>query len=361
MPPIPNRRVLFNEIPPADGYPIPGKTTVYDTSAEIDLENAPLSKDSILVKVICLSLDPYMRSRMRKPDVPGYVPPFILHEPISGHGVSVVLRSRNPHFKEGAHVRGFMDFAEYCIIEGDGFPMQSLILLKNDLQLPWSLYVGILGVPGRTAVFGWREYVKPKARGVAFITTGAGAVGSLVIQLAKRDGMKVIASAGTDDKVNFMNELGADVAFNYHTNSTKDILREHGPLDVYWDNVGGEVLDLALENAAFSASFVECGMITTYNSTNAYPFKNMFNIISKNIQINGFLTRTLLEKHEEEFLQIIPKMVGDGELKYREDITSGLANTGSALLDLLTGKNTGKSIVIVNEGNSIGRFPKSVM
>ncbi|KAF9027541.1 NAD(P)-binding protein [Hymenopellis radicata] len=343
---VPNRCVLFHEVP--TGYPIPGRTTIYDTSTTIDLENVALSPGGILVKVICLSLDPYMRSRMREPSVPGYVPPFTLHEPISGHGVGLVLRTRNPRFPEGAHVRGFMDFAEYCVLQGDSFSMQSLILLNNDIQLPWSLYVGILGMPGRTALFGWKEYVRPQVGEVVFVTTGAG---DLVIQLAKRDGMKVVASAGTDDKVQYMKELGADVAFNYKSTSTKDILERHGPINVYWDHVGGEVLDLALEYAAESASFVECGMITAYNSKDPYPFKNMFNIISRNIQMNGFLARTLLVKHDEEFLKTIPKMVAQGELKYREDITSGLAQADSALLELLTGRNTGKSVVMVDEGD----------
>ncbi|KAJ7585022.1 alcohol dehydrogenase [Mycena floridula] len=335
----------------ATGYPIPGRTTVYDTSASIDLENVTLTHGSILVKVLCVSLDPYMRSRMRDPAVPDYVPPFTLHEPITAHGVGLVLRSENSRFGEGAHVRGFMDLSEYCVLAGDSFSIQSLILLNNNLELPWSLYIGILGVPGRTAVFGWKEYVKPKPGGIAFITTGAGAVGSLVIQLAKRDGMKIVASAGTDNKVEYMKELGADIAFNYNTSSTKEILVAHGPIDLYWDNVGGEILDLALENAANSATFVECGMMAGYNSKAPYPFKNLFNLISRNIQMTGFLTRNLIQKHEEEFLRTVPKMVANGELKYREDITLGLADADSALLNLLTGRNTGKSIVMVNEGN----------
>lgn len=122
-------------------------------------------------------------------------------------------------------------------------------------------------MPGKTADFGWREFSTAKEGDIAFVTAGAGPVGQLVIQLAKLEGLKVIASAGSDEKVEYLKTLGADVAFNYKTNKTTDVLAKEGPIDVFWDNVGGETLEAAIENAAVGARFIECGMISVYNAT----------------------------------------------------------------------------------------------
>ena len=120
---------------------------------------------------------------------------------------------------------------------------------------------------GKTADFGWKEFSAAKVGDVAFITAGAGPVGQLVIQLAKLDGLKVIASAGSDEKVAYLKTLGADVAFNYKTNKTAEVLEKEGPINVYWDNVGGETLEAAINHAAIGARFIECGMISAYNAT----------------------------------------------------------------------------------------------
>lgn len=122
-------------------------------------------------------------------------------------------------------------------------------------------------MPGKTADFGWKELSLAKKGEVAFVTAGAGPVGQLVIQLAKLDGLKVIASAGSDEKVEYLKTLGADVAFNYKTSKTAEVLDKEGPINVYWDNVGGETLEAAIDHAAVGARFIECGMISGYNNT----------------------------------------------------------------------------------------------
>lgn len=140
-------------------------------------------------------------------------------------------------------------------------------VIENKENLPWTAYLGVLGMPGKTADFGWREFSNAKEGDIAFVTAGAGPVGQLVIQLAKLEGLKVIASAGSDEKVEYLKTLGADVVFNYKTNKTTDVLAKEGPIDVFWDNVGGETLEAAIENAAVGARFIECGMISVYNAT----------------------------------------------------------------------------------------------
>ncbi|KAF9470780.1 NAD(P)-binding protein, partial [Pholiota conissans] len=259
MAPIINGRILFNSVP--TGFPEPGKTTIYDTTQTIDLESIALD-GGVLIKVLELSVDPYMRGRMRDPSVKSYAPAFVIGEPTYGFGVGVVVRSENPAFKTNDHVYGILEHQHY-IIKKD---VSRIKVITNPNNLPWSTFIGVLGMPGRTAFMAWKEFSKAKPGETVFVSTGAGPVGSLVIQLAKKDGLKVIGSAGSEEKVQFMKEIGADVAFNYKTTKTAEVLEKEGPIDVYWDNVGGATLDAALEAASKGARFIECGMISTYNT-----------------------------------------------------------------------------------------------
>ncbi|KAF9806657.1 hypothetical protein IEO21_08612 [Rhodonia placenta] len=195
-------------------------------------------------------------------------------------------------------------------------------VLENKENLPWSTYVGVCGMPGQTAHHAWREFAHPQKGDVAFVTTGAGPVGATVIQLAKKDGLKVIASAGSDEKVEFMKSLGADVVFNYKTEKTADVLH-------YWDNVGGETLEAAIDAAAPRARFIECGMISAYNGQAPYHVKNLVLI------------------HLAEFYRDVPAAVARGEIKYLEDRKLGLEHAGEAIVDVQTGRNKGKSVIVV--------------
>ncbi|KAH7925054.1 alcohol dehydrogenase [Leucogyrophana mollusca] len=339
MAPITNGRHLFNEVP--TGYPIPGRTTVYDASQTIDLDCAPLD-GGFLLKTLVLSIDPYMRGRMRDLSKTSYSAPYELGKPIFGFGVGVVLRSEHPTIKAGSHLYGIFLFQEYTI-QSDA---KWLEVVENKEKLPWSVYVGAAGMPGQTAYSAWKKFAQAKRGEIVFVTTGAGAVGSQVIQLAKRDGLRVIASAGSEDKVQFMKELGADVAFNYKTTNTLEVLQKEGPIDVYWDNVGGETLDAAFEAAAKHARFIECGMISSYN-TAPYLLKNMMNVVSKEIKMSGFIVTSIFSEFKETFYTEIPAMLANGQLKYREDITRGLEHVGEAILAVLKGTNVGKSVIVV--------------
>ncbi|KAL6298349.1 alcohol dehydrogenase [Sparassis latifolia] len=342
MAPVTNGRLLFNEIP--TGYPEPGKTTVYDTSQTIDLENVSL-KGGSLVKVLVLSSDPYLRGRMRDVTIPSYSPAFPIGEPLDNHGIGLVLRSEDPTLKAGDHVYGILPFEQYTIQERGA----RLHVLKNEVKIPWSTYIGVCGMPGQTAYCAWKEYASTKKGEVAFVTSGSGPVGATVIQLAKAEGLKVIASAGSDEKVAFIRSIGADVAFNYKKESTLEVLRKEGPINVFWDNVGGETLEAAIDTAAVGARFLMCGCISEYNGQPPYAVKNLSLIVGKQLKISGFIVFNLLAKYGQQFYAEIPKRVASGEIKYLEDATRGLENAGQAILDVQKGLNKGKKVIVVAE------------
>ncbi|OBZ77792.1 Zinc-type alcohol dehydrogenase-like protein PB24D3.08c [Grifola frondosa] len=312
MSPVTNARVLFNEIP--TGYPGPS-TTIYDTSLKIDLENVPL-EGGFLVKILVLSMDPYVRGRMRDPSDGNKGPPaFTLGEPMSNYGVGVILRSESQAFKHGDHLYGQFPFQQYYV----GKTATEFQILKNEVNLPWSAYVGVCGMPGQTAYHGWKEFAHPKKGDVVFVTAGSGPVGATVIQLAKAEGLKVIASASTDAKV-----------------------------ACYWDNVGGETLEAALDGAAVGARFIECGMMSIYNRA-SYHIKNLVLIFAKQLHISGFIVSSLHHKYLEQFYREIPPKVASGEIKYKEDVKRGLEKTNEALIDAQFGRIHGKSVIIVAE------------
>jgi len=341
MAPVTNGRHLFNEVP--KGYPVPGKTTVYDASQKIDLETVPLN-GGFLLKTLALSIDLFMRGKMKDALTKHYSAAYVVGEPLENSGIAVVLRTENPEISVGDHLYGLLTFENYVISNN----AKAFRKIHNKEKLPWTAYLGVLGMPGKTASFAWQEYSAAQKGDIVFVTTGAGPVGSLVVQLAKLEGLKVIASAGSDDKVKFLKDLGADVAFNYKSANTREVLEKEGPINIFWDNVGGETLEIAIDTAADGARFIECGMISVYN-TEPYPIKNIALIVGKQIKIFGFIWKSLAPKYEAKFYEEMPGKVARGEIKYQEDKTIGLEHVGNAILAVLTGKNTAKSVIVVAE------------
>ncbi|OCH84743.1 NAD-P-binding protein [Obba rivulosa] len=313
MAPVKNGRHLFNEIP--TGYPEPGKTTIYDDSETIDLEKALLN-GGFLVKTLVVSIEPVILGRMRDQSIKSPIPPFHVGQPLNNYGVGKVLRSENSTFKPGDHIYGMLPFQEYFVAQDP----KRYKLLENKEGLSWSVYIGVCGMPGQTAYYGWKEWSSAKKGEVLFVTAASGPVGSTVVQLAKADGCKVIASAGSDEKVAFVSSIGADVAFNYKSVPTRKVLEKEGPIDIYWDNVGGEMLEAAIAAAGTFARFIECGMISQYNTQDPYPLENLFNIVTKQLKIYGFIVTSLHAKYEAQFYREIPCRVAAGEIKYKEDI-----------------------------------------
>ncbi|KAI0826167.1 alcohol dehydrogenase [Irpex lacteus] len=346
MAPVKNGRLIFMRHP--DEYPIPGKDIVYDESETIDLDDVPLV-GGFLVKTLVLSIDPYMRGKMRKIADAGTS--YEIGKPLDNDGVALVLRSEHPDVKAGDHIYARIPFQHYTVLrtlKGGQFARDG-IMLENQENLPWSIYCGVLGIPGQTAYCAWKEYASPVKGEVAFVSAAAGPVGSFVAQLAKMDGLKVIACAGSDEKVAFVKSLGVDYAFNYKNEDAAAVLEREGPIDIYWDNVGGPTLDAALANAARGARFIECGMISGYNVPGGDIVKNISMVVWREIKIFGFLAGTLLPKYADEFYAEVPGLVKGGNLKYLEDRMMGLENAGNAIESMQRGMNKGKSVVVVAE------------
>ncbi|KZT65252.1 alcohol dehydrogenase [Daedalea quercina L-15889] len=347
MAPVRNARVIFNSIPAPNTYPEPGKTTVYDDSQKIDPETVPLH-GGFLVKTLVLSIDPYMRGRMRDPSIPSYSPPYPLGKPLSNFAVGRVLRSEHPAVKAGDHIYGYLPFQEYAVFTDPAQLGDVFRVLENKERLPWSAYVGVCGMPGATAHHAWHAFADAKPGETVFVTAAAGPVGATVVQLAKAAGLKVIASAGSDEKVAFVKSLGADLVFNYKKEDAKTVLEREGGIDIYWDNVGGQTLEAALDAAHVHARFIECGMISGYNAE-PYAPKNLMLIVGKQIRINGFIVGSLYPKYRDQFYKEIPPMVASGQIKFSEDRSHGLEAAGEAILAVQKGTNNGKKVIVVAE------------
>ncbi|KAH7927489.1 NAD(P)-binding protein [Leucogyrophana mollusca] len=334
---ISNPRIVFNEIP--NGLPN-ATTLVVDGAQTIDLDEVPL-QGGILVKVLALSLDPYMRNRMRPADVPGDMPAFPLGDVVTGFGVGVVLRSETSLVNVDEHVYGFIAYQRYIVIpsiNGNALDMEGLGLqiIHNKYNLPWRYYVGILGMSGQTAYYGLKDISRPKAGETLFVSAASGAVGHLVVQFAKALGLKVIASCGSDQKVSLVKSLGADHVFNYKTVDTAAELKQHGPVDIYFDNVGGPTLEAAIENAAQKARFVLCGM-------------NLWLLNRYRVKMEGLIMTDWIDKYLEEFHEVVPRNLASGKLKYLEHAYYGMDRVGEAFVDLLTGMNVGKSVLVLED------------
>lgn len=233
---------IFKKVP--NGFPVPGQDLVTETRT-IDLDAVPAG--GLILKGLESSFDPYMRGRMRDPSVKSYFPGFTLDAPVTAHVVCKVLKSDAADFSEGDLVRAFTDIAEYSVV-----PKQALGAvekLHNPFGLETGLFVGQLGMPGITAWASLYEIGKPKKGETIFVSSAAGAVGMVVGQIAKKEGLRVIGSVGSDEKAEFIvKELGFDAATNYKKESPADALKRLAPdgVDIYYENVGGETLEATI-------------------------------------------------------------------------------------------------------------------
>ncbi|EOQ99290.1 Zinc-type alcohol dehydrogenase-like protein PB24D3.08c [Wallemia ichthyophaga EXF-994] len=347
---VQNKSVIFNEIPhgePKLDQTLKVKSDEFDTQQDI-------ADGSVMLKVITLSIDPYQRGRMRAPDSESYVPPFYVGQPIQNHGVARVLKSKNAAFKEGALVYGGLPFSEYMVLN-EQFA-QGLKDVSDSGIAPETL-VGACGMPGRTAYMSFYHVGQPKAGQSIYVSAGAGAVGALVIQYAKKTGLKVIASAGSAEKVELCRQVGADAAFNYKESSTKEEIKKFGGIDIFYDNVGGKMLDDVLEVINPDGLVIMCGAISQYNSAGEmYGLKNTVQLVFKRLTTKGFIVFYLHDKPsshpdfsgktlDDEFTAIVPKLVKEGSIKIKEHVYNGIEKAPEAFIDMLSGKNVGKVVV----------------
>ncbi|KAI5478560.1 zinc-binding alcohol dehydrogenase domain-containing protein [Pseudohyphozyma bogoriensis] len=332
-----NRGIIYHEVPVTDVVPSKHlKLEEYET----DFDSIQLN-GGILVKNKAVSLDPYMRGRMRDPAIQSYAAAYTLGKPIDGFIVGEVIRSESTEYPVSSFVYAFASVEQYSLIDG---PRLALLArrIENKEGLPFSSLVGALGLSGQTAWWSFYNIGKPKKGETIFVTAAAGAVGQIVVQLAKREGLKVIGSAGSDDKVAFLKELGADIAFNYKKENTLEILKRN-PIDIYFDNVGGEVLDNALETINKFGRIIACGVVSQYNlpADQKYHLKNWPVIVAKEITYQGFI---MLGKDLTEFFATLPGLIASGEIRLREHITKGLDN-GEAFVAMMAGQAEGKAVM----------------
>lgn len=306
------------------------------------------SDGEVLIRTLYLSVDPYMRGRMS--DRRSYVAPFEVGEVITGGVIGEVVESRAENFKAGDIVTGMLGWQLYSVARGDGADISSI--RKVDPQLaPVTTALGVLGMPGLTAYFGLMDIGQPRAGETVVVSGAAGAVGTIVCQLAKVNGCRVVGIAGSDEKNDYLrNELGVDAAINYK--SAGDIqaaMKEATPdgVDVYFDNVGGEISDAVLMRLKHGARIIICGQISIYNlekldvGLRVQPI-----LLVSSAMMKGFIVTDYASRFAEGVMYL-GGLLAQGKLKYAEHIVEGFENTPQAFLGLFTGDNLGKQLVKV--------------
>jgi len=305
--------------------------------AQVELE--PLLDRQVLVRNLFMSVDPYMRGRMNEGK--SYVPPFALGKSLEGGAVGEVLESRAKEFKPGDAVVSNFGWREYFITAPD-----QLHSVSREVQ-PLSVYLGTLGMTGMTAWVGL-NLVEVKAGDVIYISGAAGAVGNVAGQLAKLRGCGVIGSAGSMEKVEFLREeCGFDIAFDYKVGPVVEQLKVEAPegIDVYFDNVGGEMLEAALAALRAHGRIIACGGISGYNDEKPRPGpSNLFNMTAKRLTMKGFIVRDWLDR-QGEFEKEVGGYFRAGKVKHKETVVDGIGQAVGAFIGLFKGKNIGKMVV----------------
>ncbi|KAF9388763.1 hypothetical protein CPB97_000451 [Podila verticillata] len=336
---VQNKSVIFLKHPTE--FPVVGEHFEVQTK-ELSVTLQP---NDVLVKNLFISLDPYMRGRMRDTDK-SYTAGFQIGHVLNGSGVSEVIESKNDTFPVGTIVTGFVGWEEFSLVPG----AQGLRALPDarTSPIPLSAYIGVLGMPGMTAYSSLKIIGQPKKGETIFISAAAGAVGQLVGQIAKHQGLRVIGSVGSDDKVDYLiNELKFDAAFNYKKGDVLENLKRLAPegIDIYYENVGGVQLEAALEVMNTHGRVVACGMISQYNTQTPYGIRNLTHVIGKRITIRGFIVSDFAAECGADFARDVGSWLVKKEMIYKEDITEGIENAPEAFIGMLQGRNFGKAVV----------------
>jgi NADPH-dependent curcumin reductase CurA len=302
----------------------------------------------VLVKTLSLSLDPAMRGWMN--DAKSYIPPVGIGEVMRAGGIGRVIASRNPRFAQGDIVSAALGVQSYATLAEADFKRASLFKIDTRLGTPGQ-WLNVLGMPGMTAYFGLMDVGQPRPGDTVVVSGAAGAVGQTVGQLARIKGCRVVGIAGGRAKCDFVvNELGFDACIDYKAGNVKAALKEHCPkgVDVYFDNVGGEILDDVLTRLARGARIVICGAISQYNNTTPVQGpKNYLSLLVHRARMEGMV----VFDYADRFPQAVAELSGylkDGRMKSKEDVMEGLQNFPEALVKLFTGANFGKLILQVS-------------
>jgi len=296
-----------------------------------------------LARNLYLSLDPAIRGWMTGVDT--YVPGIQVGDVMRAGGLTEVVESRTPAFSPGDLVYSMLEWSDYTIVQ----PGLGMVVPRQE---PLTAYLSVYGATGLTAYFGVHDVAPPVAGETFVVSGGAGAVGSVAGQIAKIIGCRVVGIAGTAEKCRWMTaDLGFDAAVDYKTEDVEQRLRQLCPdgIDVYFDNVGGDILEAVLGQINLRARIALCGAISTYNDTEPRPGpRNLFNLIVQRGRMEGFIVLDYQDRFLDAILQL-GQWVAEGRIKYAEEIVDGLEAAPGALRRLFTGENTGKLIVNVHD------------
>ncbi|XP_072034958.1 prostaglandin reductase 1-like [Amphiura filiformis] len=317
------------------GKPFEGSLT--DANFHLEEFSLPnLNDGEILVEAVYLTVDPYMRMAMISRPA---------GDTIAGEQVAKVVESKNAEYPVGTHIVTSPGWVTHSISNGEGI---SKIDPNYPKDLPLSLALGTLGMTGRSAYIGMTEIGQIKAGETVFVSGAAGAVGSVAGQMAKIMGCRVLGSAGSDEKVAYVKELGFDEVFNY--NKVKDIdatikgLAPNG-IDVYFDNVGGDFSMMMIKHMRIYGRVVVCGAISEYNLTDPQKYPSIFcHLLFNSIKVHGFTNFHYTQLYPKAIAQL-SEWIQKGQLKYREDVTEGFQNMPKAFMALFLGANKGKAII----------------
>jgi len=314
----------------------------------VEEELEPIGEDMVRVRNVYLSLDPTQRGWMRAQR--GYRDPIEIGEVIAGSGVGVVDESTHSAFSEGDIVTGMLNWQDYAIFTGEAVKGLRQVQPLDGVPLHW--YLGVLGHIGLTAYFGLLDIGEPKEGETVLVSAAAGATGSLVSQIAKLKGCHVVGIAGSDEKCAWLtDELGLDGAINYKTENVWKRMKALCPdgVDVYFDNVGGDILNAALGQINIGARIVCCGMISIYNADEPVPGpSNIANLITRRAKMEGFLVSDYFSQAKDAMTEL-GQWLSSGELQFRADVVEGLENTIETYNRLFTGGNMGKLIMKVSD------------
>jgi NADPH-dependent curcumin reductase CurA len=306
----------------------------------VESESRAPREGEVLVRNLYLSVDPYMRGRMRA--AKSYTPGFELGKPLQGGGVGEVVESRSGSLPAGAYVSGTLGWEEYTTAPAEVF------VKVDPAAAPLSAYLGALGMPGMTAWIGMKEIGKAEPGETVVISAASGAVGQIAGQMAKMSGCRVVGTVGSDEKLRYiLGELGFDAGINYKTSGPLGAALDEAcstGIDVYFDNVGGAMLDAVLARVNPFARIVACGMISQYNLERPEGIHNLMNIVGKRVLMQGFIVSDHYARRQE-FHAEMGGWVKQGRIRYREDVTQGIENAPAAFIGMLKGENFGKAVI----------------
>ena len=309
----------------------------------VESEFPELLEGEILIESKFLSLDPYMRGRMN--DTKSYAPSLKLGDVITGEAVGKVIKSRNRKIKEGYFVNAHIGWQEYGKTDGN-----SVRIIDPNLA-PISTALGILGMPGLTAYFGLLNICKPLPGDTVVVSAASGAVGAVVGQIAKIMGCRVIGIAGSEQKIDYCSsELNFDFVINYKKENVINKILEYAPegVDVYFDNVCGEISDAVISNIAIGGRIAICGQISLYNLEEASMGPRMGGTLLINqASMQGFLVFQFKSQYQDGLIRL-SDWVRKGSLKYKEDIIDGIENVPKAFIGMMNGQNFGKLLIRLN-------------